>query len=836
MKKVKILLVFLLGCITLFSSAQKNGANSKLRAPAYPLIIIDPYTSVWSFGDKLNEDNTRHWTGERNSLTGAIRVDGKTYRFMGVDNIPYNSLLNVAKDEKWNASYVTTMPEINWISEDYNDSKWIKGKGAFGTPDMKNIGTVWQTENIWIRRSFELSESDLKDKLYLTYSHDDIFELYINGKQVVNTGLTWNNDVVLQLTPEMKKSLKSGNNVIAAHCNNTQGGGLVDFGILTEGDAERYMNEKAAQISVSAMPTQTYYSFYCGPVQLDLTFTNPLILDDLDLLARPVNYISYEVKSLDNSTHDVQVYLDGTPEWAVNTTDQPVVTEMYTKDGYTFLKTGTKSQKILGQAGDNMRIDWGYFYIAGKQNAQTSMAIGNNQLVRSNFVTTGKLLDKAGSVSSDLREDMPVLACVHNLGKIGPKSVSGYFMVGYDDIKSIQYFGQNLNPYWNRNGDQTIESMFTLADKNYRSVMNTCDKWDEKIMKEAYDAGGQKYAELCALSYRQAIGAHKLVEGPNKELYFFSKECFSNGSMGTVDITYPSAPIFVRYSLDLAKGMMNFIFDYVESGRWTKPFPPHDIGTYPLGNGQTYMDDMPVEEAGNMLITVAAVAVAEGNAKYAEKHWQTLTTWAEYLMEKGLDPENQLCTEDFAGYFAHNANLSVKAIVGIAGYGKLAEMLGKKDVAAKFTNEARKMAVEWEKMANDGDHYRLAFDQPNTYGQKYNMVWDKVLGLDIFPKEIAQKEIAYYLKKQNEYGTPLDNRFTWTINWMMIMSATLADNPIDFGKLVDPMWKFANETPNRHPMSDWHDTLEGNQINFRNRTVVGGVFIKMLDDYLKNKR
>ena len=237
-------------------------------------------------------------------------------------------------------------------------------------------------------------------------------------------------------------------------------------------------------------------------------------------------------------------------------------------------------------------------------------------------------------------------------------------------------------------------------------------------MKDAVEAGGQQYAELCAASYRQAISAHKLVCGPAGELFFFSKENNSNGSIGTVDVTYPSCPIFIRYNTEIMKAMLDFIFDYSESGRWKKPFAAHDVGTYPLANGQTYQGDMPVEETGNMLIMTTAIAIADGNADYAAKHWEILTAWSNYLAEVGMDPENQLCTEDFAGHLAHNANLSAKAIMAIAGYGRLAEMLNKPEKAKKFTEMAKRMAIEWERRADDGDHYRLAFDMPGTWSQK----------------------------------------------------------------------------------------------------------------------
>src|SRR5699024_892160 len=255
---------------------------------------------------------------------------------------------------------------------------------------------------------------------------------------------------------------------------------------------------------------------------------------------------------------------------------------------------------------------------------------------------------------------------------------TGYVMLAYDDVYSIQYFGDNLRPYWNREGNKSVVGEILAAMNDYSSVMDKCVQFDKQLMKAALAAGGEKYAALAALAYSQAVSAHELVVAPNNDLLWLSKENFSNGSIGTVDISYPSSPLFLYYNPDLVKGLMNHIFYYSESGKWKKPFAAHDVGTYPLANGQTYGGDMPIEETGNMLIMNAALAAVEKNADYARKHWKTLTGWTNYLVKKGLDPENQLCTDDFAGHFAHNVNLSVKAIMGIASYGYLADMLGKK--------------------------------------------------------------------------------------------------------------------------------------------------------------
>ena len=701
---------------------------------------------------------------------------------------------------------------------------------------MPNVKTGWNQGDIWIRRRFSIDNKNVtKKKLYLVYSHDDIFELYLNGQMLVSTGYSWKNYVIQPLDAEQVKSLMPEDNLIAAHCHNTKGGAYVDFGLFTEDEIGSFFSMEAEQIKVNVLPTQTYYSFYCGPVQLNLKFTSPLVLNDLDLLSSPVNYISYEVQSLDKHTHDVQIYFSATPQWTVNSLEQEVSVESYQSSGIRILKTGTLEQNVLGKSGDIICIDWGYFYLAGKQSEFSEISMGAPDFIQGSFAEKGILPDiKTTRTSVRLDREEILLAYSENLGSVKNQKAEGYLMIGYDDIASIQYFGKNLKAYWKKKYPM-MEAALADARKNYAKTIQKCDAWDRKVMEDAVEAGGQQYAELCAVSYRQAVAAHKLVSGPDDELFFFSKENNSNGSIGTVDVTYPSCPVFIRYNTEIMKAMLNFIFDYSESGRWTKPFAAHDIGTYPLANGQTYQEDMPVEETGNMLIMTTAIAIADGNADYAAKHWETLTIWSNYLAEEGLDPENQLCTEDFAGHLAHNANLSAKAIMAIAGYGRLAEMLNKPE-AKKYTEMAKKMAIEWEQKANDGDHYRLAFDKPDTWSQKYNFVWDKTLGLNILPDEIMKKEVAFYLKNQNKYGLPLDYRFTWGKTDDTVWSATMADSESDFQELIRTLWKYVNETSSRVPLGDWYETLNADYINFRARSVVGGVFMKSLDYYLKNKR
>ena len=250
---------------------------------------------------------------------------------------------------------------------------------------------------------------------------------------------------------------------------------------------------------------------------------------------------------------------------------------------------------------------------------------------------------------------------------------------------------------------------------------------------------------------------------------------------------------------------------------------------YPAGSG-IYNDryQMPVEECGNMLIMVAAVCKADNSAEFAKPHWDVLKQWKNYLVEFGSDPGDQLCTDDFAGHLEHNVNLSVKAVMGIEAYASIAKMLGEDAETEKHHLLAKEMAADWESRAYADDHYSLVFGKPETWSLKYNLVWDKIWGSNLFSQEVYEKEMNYYFKKTMEYGTPLDSRGYFAKSDWILWCAAMAEDPQQAEQLIKPVAYYAKNSSTRVPFSDWYQANEGTSCMFIARSVQGGIFMPML--------
>lgn len=627
--------------------------------------------------------------------------------------------------------------------------------------------------------------------------------------------------------------------------------------------------KRLTQTNVEITAFSTIYTFTSEKFDLKVSFISPLPLRELDVMACPVCYVTYAVtpkQKIEKFSVSIALHED----FCYDKTRMPVRGGVYKLGDYQSAWFGLKKQLMMSQSTDSSAAEWGDWYVTGEK----AMIVNHTGFM--NYVSTGNL-----DFICEEWGDKYIVACNEYFDI--SSEFEGKLTVAFDDGLSIFYFGEWLKGYWFENG-KTIYDAIRYSYENYDYIISLLDAYDDDLKQKAVKYG-EDYLHVLYAGLRQSIAAHKLVKTRKGDIVFLSKENHSNGCIATVDVSYPSTPLYLLYNPELVKGMLIPVLEFAQMPVWTYDFAPHDVGTYPYVLGQVYAANlrrpaggkwkgaehifyncqnhavenqpnqpytypyiysmpnengelfnfdyqMPVEECGNMLVMIASTIAVDGDTTLARKYFNSLKTWVKYLKKYGLMPGNQLCTDDFAGHLDKNINLSVKAIVGIRAYAYICEKLGKNSEAIKWKDLAEVYAAKWkENCVTPGKQTPLVFDgDENTFALKYNMAFDVMFGSNLFDESIREREVDYYISASNQYGVPLDSRSTFTKSDWILWATTLTSDIEKRKKLIAPIAKFLRESLSRAPFTDWYFTDSGFMRGFQNRSVQGGLFAPLLAD------
>lgn len=637
----------------------------------------------------------------------------------------------------------------------------------------------------------------------------------------------------------------------------------------------------AQQVSLTVGATQTKYTFIAGGVRLLAIFTTPAIGGALggdtwdSWVHNPASYITLDVSSADGKAHAVQLYLEHTAELVVNNVSSPVV---WSRDSpfrvpyATVLRMGSAAQPVLGASGDNMRISWGYQYLAIPSNAggatdalTASTTMTWNVLSSLAFVANGSALPADDpAIARPCNDQWPVLAAAWDMGTLsaGGDGKSTYAIVAYDTEMALDYFGAQLAPAWMQGGARSMGTLLTDAVGLYDDRMAGADIFDgnENAAFTAAADGDARYAEIASLAYRQVVGSMVFATPPNAApacvggsgnvltpYWAFMEEQSSDGDVSTVDVLYPASPFLLMYAPSALWAALVPIFDYANNcsgqAQWAYnlPWAPHDLGTWPLARrGPSQQEQMPLEESGNMVIMAAGVAAALGRVDFIQPYqWALLQAWADFCNASLPMPPSQLATDDFAGPAPNNTNLVIKGIVALGAFAQLLGARGGNSSAeaALYRGWAAGHVAFLRDHATDSSlpglprirrQYQLA--DGSSWSLKYNALYEYVLDLGVLPRDLVQGELRYYLAQQAKpFGIPLDDRYGFALTEYMgamlgMAGAEAATNATWMPALLGQIAAFVDTTQPRVPMTDWYNATTAVKVGFQSRATVGDLF------------
>lgn len=606
--------------------------------------------------------------------------------------------------------------------------------------------------------------------------------------------------------------------------------------------------EPLVQQSVAVMPTYTEFTLRdaAATFTVMLRFVSTMFANDYARLSRPVYTLEVGVAGAGVAA-GAAVYFDMSAQHVVNEDAEPVQWAPWSTSNSAGevkgFKLGTVAQCVLCSKGDKTNINWGNLYL-GPVGTGSAYA-GSADTARTAFTTSGVLPaapdPRTPRSSSD---DMPAVAATATVQPAG----LARFVVAYDDVASVAYYGTPFRAYWTTVWP-TIEAAISNATEpaEMQYVYKIQDQFNAALVADLHSVGGAEFSQIGALAYRQTLAATKLVQNNqtgsigNGQMWNFLKEISTNGDMQTMDVVYPASPMLLYSNPALLRLLLIPVLNFANNGTntpFSNPFSPHQIGTYPIADATTESQEpMPMENTGNMFLMLAGIIQRESSTDWLKPFMPMLTTWADYLVASLPFPANQLCTDDFTGRLANNTNLAAKGIVALEAFAHLCTTTGGTG-CEKYSMAAAGFVSTWIKEALEHEpapHYKIAYNFPNSFSIKYNLVWQKLLNFSgPFPWDevVTKTEIPYYVAHSNQYGPPMDSRHTYVkLDWLA-WGATMADSNSDFHKMADPIFAQANATECRVPLTDLFDTISATcaygKKAFVARPVVGGVFAKML--------
>jgi hypothetical protein len=665
-------------------------------------------------------------------------------------------------------------------------------------------------------------------------------------------------------------------------------------------------------------------------LEIILSFLSPITPTSTLRQSIPAAYLTIHVKG----TFDVNIYVDVNGQWVSGNRANKIVWDFHERESVSAVGTALKTFKVR-RAHEQLltefrdQAEWGQLQFSAP--ADVRHECGTSALLRQRFARTGTLQNEIDESFRGIMDEEPVFAYSKRFGlESGTGTESVLFTIAHIQDPVTQYASARgltfMRPLW-KSWFPKVETLIEFHYGDFSNAESLSRNYSDQLRIDAYKSGSSNYVDIVALSARQAMGATSFSGTPQNPLLFL-KEISSNGNSQTVDVIFPAFPFFLYTNPRWAAYLLEPLIEHQLSGQYPNDYSMHDLGThFPnlTGHADGRDEYMPVEECGDMLImglalvnsmTYASDLEAQsiwstvgdrtydiqdekplgltklsthegishiddtwgGGAKgikqatkWLEQSYDIWKKWTGYLVKFSLEPHNQLCTDDFAGWLALQTNLALKGIIGIKAMSEMADLLDRTGDAENYRNISDTYIEKWQEygISRDGSHAKLAYDWYGSWTTLYSLYADAVLCFhpsitnktsapaadyvrpiahdhqqpllprpqkghngrtpitkDFIPSHIYKIQSSWYSAVMQKYGLPLDSRHLYTKSDWEFEAAAVASKSVR-SDILDRVAKWLNETVTDRPFTDLYLT-EGEGgfpgPNFFARPVVGGHF------------
>ncbi|PGH18884.1 hypothetical protein AJ80_04302 [Polytolypa hystricis UAMH7299] len=653
------------------------------------------------------------------------------------------------------------------------------------------------------------------------------------------------------------------------------------------------------------------------PLEITLSFLSPITPTSTLRQSLPAAYVTVHVKGNMNVNIYMDVngqWVSGDRGSQISWKFDHLLS---TRRNSTLLRWQVKRnvEMLLSEIHD--RAEWGTLHFVAPEGTQYES--GTSALLRKHFASTGILRNSNDGVFRSIMDQEPVFAFSKSFTLDDAKknrhkeaieeSVTFSLALVQDPVvkfasaRGLTY----MKPLW-KSWFPTTDRLLSFHQRDFDNARKLAAEYSDRLAVDAYFSGAEDYVDIVGLSARQVLGA-TAFSGTSENPILFLKEISSNGNFQTVDVIFPSFPFFLYTNPRWLAYLLEPLIEHMLSGQYPNNYSMHDLGShYPNATGHPDGKDeyMPVEECGNMLIMGLALVnslryphhsigtqpkifarddpptigifplldfqntngvdrldspwalhpEAIRNArKWVERSYKLWEQWTGYLVEYSLEPENQLSTDDFAGWLALQTNLALKGIIGINAMSELAQFVGRKEEARFYKNISDTYVAKWEDfgMSRDKTHAKISYNWYGSWTTLYNLYADSLLCFHLHgttyrkprnnynqkplhlsgdeqvgfvPRHIYKSQSKWYHLVRQKYGLPLDSRHLYAKTDWEFFSMAISSKPVRH-EILESVALWLNETVTDHPFTDLHKTEDDGGYpgpNFYARPVVGGHF------------